>query len=307
MAVDDLSLTVKAGEIVGLLGPNGAGKSTTMRMIAGCLPPSCGSVRVGGYDVVREPLSAKSRLGYLPEGAAMYGEMTVTGFLRFVAEVRGFSGRAKAKRVDEIIERCHLSDVRHQSIATLSKGYNQRTCLAQCIIHDPGYLIMDEPTGGMDPNEATDVRNTIRELGSGKGILVTTHILEEADAICTRIVVMMKGRFVFDGTTGSLRALRPVHGAARATVRSDDLQRLLLDMRDVPRVTGVVVVDKWGDEITFRAHVEEPHVGIEIGVLERLLERGYSIQSFRLEEADLYEAFREATQARTGGAARFDG
>ncbi len=203
-AVDGISFTVERGEVVGFLGPNGSGKSTTMRMITGYYAPDSGRVSVGGHDVVESPLEAKRLIGYLPENAAAYADMTVKGFLGFAAEVRGLSGARKASAIDRAVERCFLGGVLHQTIDTLSKGYKHRTCLAQALIHDPEVLILDEPTDGLDPNQKHEVRNLIRELGKTKAVVFSTHILEEVDAACTRAIIIDRGRVVAQGTPDEL-------------------------------------------------------------------------------------------------------
>ena len=203
-AVDGISFSVERGEVVGFLGPNGSGKSTTMRMITGYYAPSAGKVSVGGHDVVDSPLEAKRLIGYLPENAAAYTDMSVHGFLGFAAELRGLAGDAKRKAVARAVERCFLSSVLHQSIDTLSKGYKHRTCLAQALIHDPEVLILDEPTDGLDPNQKHEIRNLIRELGRTKAVVFSTHILEEVDAACTRAIIIDRGRIVAQGTPDEL-------------------------------------------------------------------------------------------------------
>ncbi len=203
-AVDGLSFTVERGEVVGFLGPNGSGKSTTMRMITGYYTPDSGRVTVGGHDVVEAPLEAKRLIGYLPENAAAYSDMTVQGFLRFAAEVRGLTGQARQQAVNKAVERCFLESVLYQTIDTLSKGYKHRTCLAQALIHDPEVLILDEPTDGLDPNQKFEVRNLIRELGKTKAVVFSTHILEEVDAACSRAIIIDRGRIVAQGTPDEL-------------------------------------------------------------------------------------------------------
>jgi ABC-2 type transport system ATP-binding protein len=203
-AVDGISFSVERGEVLGFLGPNGAGKSTTMRMVTGFMPPTAGRISVGGHDVVESPLEAKRLIGYLPENAASYPDMTVHGFLNFVAELRGLQGDARRKAVHRVVELCFLESVLGQSIDTLSKGYRHRTCLAQALIHDPDVLIMDEPTDGLDPNQKHEVRNLIRELGKTKAIVFSTHILEEVDAACTRAIIIDRGRIVASGTPDEL-------------------------------------------------------------------------------------------------------
>src|SRR5437870_4751432 len=213
-AVDDISFTVERGEVLGFLGPNGAGKSTTMRMITGFMPPTAGRVTVGGYDVGESPLEAKRLIGYLPENAAAYPDMTVKVFLEFAAALRRLEGETRRKAVRRVVELCFLDSVLHQSIDTLSKGYRHRTCLAQAIIHDPDVLIMDEPTDGLDPNQKHEVRTLIREMGENKAIIFSTHILEEVEAACTRAIIIDRGRIVANGTPDELKARSERAGAA---------------------------------------------------------------------------------------------
>jgi len=222
-AVDGVSFAVERGEVLGFLGPNGAGKSTTMRMITGFFPPTSGRVTVGGHDVAEAPLQAKRLIGYLPEAAPSYQDMTVQGFLSFAAELRGLDGDARKKAVGRAVERCFLASVLHQSIDTLSKGYKHRTCLAQALIHDPEVLILDEPTDGLDPNQKHEVRNLIRELGKSKAIIFSTHILEEVDAACTRAIIIDRGRIVASGTPDELG--RPLDEVFRRLTLPDTVQR----------------------------------------------------------------------------------
>ena len=222
-AVDDISFTVERGEVLGFLGPNGAGKSTTMRMVTGFMPPSAGKVSIGGHDIVDSPLEAKRLMGYLPENAASYPDMTVHGFLKFTAELRGLRGEARKKAVQHVVELCFLESVLQQSIDTLSKGYRHRTCLAQALIHDPEVLIMDEPTDGLDPNQKHEVRNLIRELGKTKAIVFSTHILEEVDAACTRAIIIDRGRIVASGTPDELG--RPLDEVFRRLTLPDTVKQ----------------------------------------------------------------------------------
>lgn len=204
-AVRGISFSVKKGDVLGFLGPNGAGKTTTMRMITGFLPPSSGTATICGFDITEDPVEAKRRIGYLPENAPGYESMTVTDFLGFTAEVRGYRGEEKKDRIEAAIRRCHMEKVRHQTIGTLSKGFRQRSCFAQAILHDPPVLIMDEPTDGLDPNQKHVVREMIREMAPQKVIIVSTHILEEVDAVCTRAIIIANGTIVANGTPAELR------------------------------------------------------------------------------------------------------
>jgi gliding motility-associated transport system ATP-binding protein len=222
-AVDGISFAVGRGEVVGFLGPNGSGKSTTMRMITGYYAPTAGTVSVGGHDVVASPLEAKRLIGYLPENAAAYPDMSVHGFLEFAAELRGLAGGAKRKAVAQAVDRCFLDSVLRQSIDTLSKGYRHRTCLAQALIHDPEVLILDEPTDGLDPNQKFEIRNLIRELGRSKAVVFSTHILEEVDAACTRAIIIDRGRIVAQGTPDELG--RPLDEVFRRITIPDTVKK----------------------------------------------------------------------------------
>src|SRR5436190_737306 len=225
-AVDGVSFSVERGEVLGFLGPNGAGKSTTMRMITGFIPPTEGKVTVGGFDMVENPIPAKRLIGYLPENAPAYTDMTVYGFLAFAAEIRGLRGDAKKKAVNRVVEMCFLENVLHQSVETLSKGYRHRTCFAQSIIHDPDVLVLDEPTDGLDPNQKHEVRGLIRRMGEKKAIIFSTHILEEVDAACTRAIIIDRGQIVANGTPAELRAKSDVAGAVVVRVSGVGLGEL---------------------------------------------------------------------------------
>ena len=205
-AVDDLSFRVQQGEVLGFLGPNGAGKSTTMKMITGFLAPTAGTALVQGHDVTRAPIAVKAAIGYLPEGAPAYPDMTPRGFLGFVAGIRGFDGAERRKRVAAAMAMTQLEDVALQPIDTLSKGFKRRVGLAQALLHDPSVLILDEPTDGLDPNQKFEVRKLITEMSAEKSIIISTHILEEVDAVCSRAMIIAAGRIVIDGTPAELAA-----------------------------------------------------------------------------------------------------
>ena len=218
IAVDNISFEVKKGEVLGFLGPNGAGKSTTMRMITGYFPQTSGTILIDGVDALAEPISAKSKIGYLPENAPLYTDMTVTGFLKFCAQMRGLSGAEVSAGVRRAIDLCFLDAVRHQSIDTLSKGYRHRTCFAQAIIHDPQILILDEPTDGLDPNQKHEMRRLIRRMGEEKAIIFSTHILEEVDAACSRAMIIDQGRVQADGKPDELRSKDPAAGTITVSI-----------------------------------------------------------------------------------------
>lgn len=219
-AVQDVSFEVNKGDVLGFLGPNGAGKTTTMRMITGFLPPTSGSAEVCGHNVAEDPVAAKQQIGYLPENAPSYESMTVFDFLKFAAEMRGYRGNERRQQAEAAIGKCHLESVRRQTIATLSKGFRQRTCFAQAILHDPAILIMDEPTDGLDPNQKHVVRKMIKSMAPEKAIIISTHILEEVEAVCTRAIIIAEGKIVANGTPDELKA-------RSKTGRLDDVFRSL--------------------------------------------------------------------------------
>lgn len=235
-AVERISLSVEKGEVLGFLGPNGAGKSTTMKMIAGFLEPDAGSAKICGIDVQTEPKRAKAALGYLPEGAPAYADMTPGAFLSFIAEIRGYDPSDIRSRVAAAIARAGLEDVVEQRIETLSKGFKRRVGIAQAILHDPPVLIMDEPTDGLDPNQKHHVRELIREMAAHKAIIVSTHILEEVEAVCTRAVIINKGRVVADGTAEELLARAPGYGTIAVRVKAADADRIAKALSNFARV-----------------------------------------------------------------------
>jgi len=299
VAVDDLSFTVDRGEVMGFLGPNAAGKSTTMRMITGFLPPSSGSASIGGSDIVKDSRKARKKIGYLPENAPAYPDMTVIGFLDFIAGIRGFFGREKGRRIEEILERCFLTEVRYQPIDTLSKGFKQRVCFAQSIIHDPEYLIMDEPTDGLDPNQKHEVRAMIREMSRDKTIILSSHILEEVDEVCTRAIIIANGRIVADDTPGGLRARSPLHGAIRLTIRKKkEKESALKDIDHLPDVIRTEVIDETESDMVLRIYPVKDSESSTDPILRHLLEKEFSVEAFSVEEGRLDDVFRMVTKAK---------
>jgi ABC-2 type transport system ATP-binding protein len=218
VAVNNLSFSVGKGEVLGFLGPNGAGKSTTMRMVTGYYPPTQGSISICGLSMLDNPVEAKRKLGYLPENAPLYTDLSVRGFLKYAAELRGIRGAELRSSVDRAIQTCFLEKVAHQSLETLSKGYRHRTCLAQSLLHDPEVLILDEPTDGLDPNQKHEVRQLIKRMGSDKVIIFSTHILEEVEAACTRAIIIDQGKVVADGTPDDLKAQAKRAGSVNVAI-----------------------------------------------------------------------------------------
>jgi ABC-2 type transport system ATP-binding protein len=284
-AVDGISFSVERGEVLGFLGPNGAGKSTTMRMVTGFMPPTSGRVSIGGHDVAESPLEAKRLVGYLPENAASYPDMTVKGFLDFTAELRGLQGIKKKHAVARVVELCFLHTVLNQSIDTLSKGYKHRTCLAQALVHDPQVLIMDEPTDGLDPNQKHEVRNLIRELGKDKAIVFSTHILEEVDAACTRAIIIDRGRIVANGTPEELRGMSELSGAVTLQARGATLERLS-SLGRVESLNGA-----------FRIYPSDKSKAAELAkaVVELVNLHGWKVEGMYTERGELDEVFRRIT------------
>ena len=294
IAVDGVSFQVSRGNVLGFLGPNGAGKSTTMKMITGFIAPDAGSVVVGGDDISLHPVEVKRRIGYLPEGAPLYGEMTVEGFLGFVAEIRGYRGPERSQRMDRAVELVSLGSVIDKPIETLSKGFKRRVGLAQAILHDPQVLILDEPTDGLDPNQKHDVRELIRSMAADKIIVLSTHILEEVDAVCDRAIIIADGRIVSDGTPAELEARSRLHNAVSITVRGKQVDGIRDDLAGLDGVRGVDVVEEGGECMRFQVFPKGEAAIIEqVGQLVR--ERGWEIEEMRVERGKLDEVFRRVT------------
>src|SRR5437764_10572325 len=251
-AVDGIAFTVERGEVLGFLGPNGAGKSTSMRMITGFIPPTAGTVSVGGFDIVENPIEARRLIGYLPENAPAYTDMTVHGFLNFAAEIRGLRGDAKKKAVNRVVEMCFLETVLHQSVETLSKGYRHRTCFAQSIIHDPDVLVLDEPTDGLDPNQKHEVRGLIKRMGEKKAIIFSTHILEEVDAVCSRAIIIDRGKIVANGTPAQLRQKSDWAGAVTLRVTGVNGSTVNTKLSQLPGVKRTALLKEEESRVTIR-------------------------------------------------------
>jgi ABC-2 type transport system ATP-binding protein len=295
VAVDRVSFTVERGEVLGFLGPNGAGKSTTMRMITGFIPPSEGRVTVGGFDMVNDPIPAKRLIGYLPENAPAYADMTVTGFLGFIAELRGLHGDAKKKAVQRVIEMCFLESVRFQSVDTLSKGYRHRTCFAQSILHDPDVLVLDEPTDGLDPNQKHEIRNLIRRMGERKAIIFSTHILEEVEAVCSRAIIIDRGQIVANGTPEQLKQKSDVAGAVLLVVRGVGGAQLVERLGAVPNARRASIVKEEPGKVWARVYPKNQNQNGDLarGVLAAA--SAWQVEELHTEEGRLDEVFRTIT------------
>jgi len=295
VAVDNLSFTVKEGEVLGFLGPNGAGKSTTMKVITGFLSPTSGSVTIDGNDISQQSLKAKSLIGYLPEGAPSYGDMTTIEFLRFIAQVRGFRGEEIDKRVKHVITEVALEAVREQSIETLYKGFKRRVGLAQAIMHDPKVLILDEPTDGLDPNQKHHVRELIKNLAKDKIVIISTHILEEVTAVCTRAIIIAKGCIVADGTPAELESRSRYHQAIKVTLTDEhDLSA------DLNGLANVETVEASEDERLSYTIVAKDGHSIFSQVSEIAQDKQWPVSEFHVERGQLEDVFRNVTQQAEG-------
>lgn len=296
-AVDNVSFSVERGEVLGFLGPNGAGKSTTMRMITGFIPPTDGTVTVGGYNMAEQPIPAKRLIGYLPENAPSYTDMTVYGFLGFCAELRGLRGDAKRKAVLRAVELCFLEPVLHQSVDTLSKGYRHRTCFAQSIIHDPEVLVLDEPTDGLDPNQKHEVRQLIKRMGEKKAIIFSTHILEEVDAACSRAIIIDRGRIVANGTPEELRQKSELSGAVSVRVLGVPADLVKQRLSEVPGARKAAIVKAQENMVWARAYPKHKAANGELArlVAELSMKEGWKIEELHTEEGRLDDVFRSIT------------
>ncbi|MBF0279222.1 MAG: ATP-binding cassette domain-containing protein [SAR324 cluster bacterium] len=294
-AVDNISFDVEKGEILGFLGPNGAGKSTTMKMITCFIPPSSGTAKVCGHDILKNPLKVRENVGYLPESAPSYHEMLVEEFLLFAGEMRGLKGSELHNHVDRVLDQTSLQEVRFQMIDTLSKGYRQRTCLAQSLLHDPPVLILDEPTDGLDPNQKHEVRTLIKRISEKRAILVSTHILEEVEAVCSRAIIIADGKVVADGTPEDLLARSSFHNAISLTVKKSDPEGLLSKLQNIPGVQSAQVLNaEAGASASFILFPKQGQI-ILSGVEQFIQEQQLQVEQLYSEKGRLDEVFRKVT------------
>ena len=291
-AVDGISFTVAKGEVLGFLGPNGAGKSTTMKMITGFLEPTVGSAEVCGFDVGGQPIQVKRRIGYLPEGAPAYGDMTPLGFLGFCADVRGLKGADRKAKIEAAIARTTLGGVLYQPIDTLSKGFKRRVGLAQALLHNPEVLILDEPTDGLDPNQKHEVRTLIESMARDKAIIISTHILEEVDALCSRAIVIAGGKIVADGTPAELEARSRLHNAVTVRLKKSAVPAARKALADIPGAAGIEEADGTLTVLAQRRKAILPAVS------QALRDADIAVDEIRLERGRLDEVFRDITDPK---------
>jgi ABC-2 type transport system ATP-binding protein len=301
VAVNDVTFTVEKGQVLGFLGPNGAGKSTTMRMVTGYFRPTSGSVKIGGIDMQDDPENAKRSIGYLPENAPLYSDMTVASFLGFCAELRGLTGAARSKAIDRVLDLCFLEGVRNQSVDTLSKGYKHRTCFAQSIIHDPEVLILDEPTDGLDPNQKHEVRALIKRMGENKAIIFSTHILEEVEAACSRAIIIDRGIVVADGTPDELKAKGPGAGSVRINIQKAtgaEIRKAIEQINGIDRVEPLKSDDQGFSGRVFPSKGRrKAELAREISALVGT--KAWALEELHQEEGKLDEVFRAITRSES--------
>ena len=295
-AVDDISFQVTQGEVLGFLGPNGAGKSTTMKMITGFLTPTGGNVIVDGLNIVQKPIEVKQRIGYLPEGAPAYPDMTPASFLEFVAQVRGLRGANKRNQIENTIRQVNLESVLHQSIDTLSKGFKRRVGLAQAILHDPEVLILDEPTDGLDPNQKHEVRTLIKNMAREKVIILSTHILEEVHAVCTRAIIIAEGKILADGTPAELEAKSQSHNAVTMTlyINTNKAAQIRQSLLNLPGVENLETLLEDNSMLSYKIF-PKAHCSI-IGEISQLARnQRWKVEELHVDKGRLDEVFRSIT------------
>ena len=292
VAVDNISFTVERGDVLAFLGPNGAGKSTTMKMITGFLAPDFGNITVDNLDVALHPIQVKSRIGYLPEGIPLYREMPVLSFLKFAGKIRGLKNRALEASITEVVSALQLDDVLQQTISTLSKGYQRRVGLAQALLNDPDVLILDEPTDGLDPNQKSQIRLLLRKLSVNKAIILSTHNLEEVNAVCNKVIIIHKGSIVFTGTPGELIELSDSHNAVCIEFEKPVPADVMAKLQNLPQVSRIENIGEEGTGIRLfsrdrRSIVDE---------VNQIVRHDDSIRTFSIDQGNLDDVFRNLTE-----------
>ncbi len=295
-AVDNISFRVKKGEVLGFLGPNGAGKSTTMKMVTGFLSPTSGTVTVDGFDIVQNPIAVKQKIGYLPEGAPAYPDMTPASFLDFIAQIRGLSGKEKLNRIADTVTRVNLEAVLHQPIETLSKGFKRRVGLAQAILHDPEVLILDEPTDGLDPNQKFEVRNLIKNMAQEKIIILSTHILEEVHAVCSRAIIIADGKILADGTPADLEARSKYHNAVTISLQAeanqaDSIRQALLKL---PSVHKLETLTETSSFLSYQVFPKK-NQSVVGEISQQARKKQWKVEELHVDRGRLDEVFRSVT------------
>lgn len=289
-AVNDISFMVEKGEVLGFLGPNGSGKSTTMKMIAGFLNPTSGTARVAGFDVTKHPIEVKKRIGYLPEGAPAWPDMTPSTLLKFCAAVRGYNGKEASVRISEAVAKTQLSTVLEQPIETLSKGFHHRVGLAQALLHNPDVLILDEPTDGLDPNQKHEVRELIKQMSGEKSIIISTHILEEVGAVCTRAIIISNGGIVSDGTPDELAAKSPRHNGVLVSISGarEPAKKVLSEISEISSI------EEEGENNLFLMSKNQASIVAVVGATLR--KSKIDVVEIHVERGHLDDVFRAVTQ-----------
>ena len=292
VAVDDLTFSVQRGEVLGFLGPNGAGKSTTMKMIAGYLDPDHGSVEIDGINMASKPIEAKRKLGYLPEGIPLYGDMPVQSFLTFIAEIRGIPRSRLANRIGEVVSDVQISDVLAQPIHTLSKGYKRRVGIAQALMHDPSALVLDEPTDGLDPNQKDQIAALIEKISEKKAIILSTHILTEVQSVCNRVIIIDRGRVVADQSPDAMAEMSEFHNALRIQVSNRSREEIENRLRGIDDVADVLYIKSNG---SFRLISKNGHSLVDQvwGIAQS---SGWNIRTLSEEKGELEDVFRQLTR-----------
>lgn len=289
-AVDGVSLSVDKGDVLGFLGPNGAGKTTTMRMIMGYLPVTSGEIFIDGINLHENPVAARQKIGYLPEGGPLYNDMTPASFLKFIGEIRGIRGNDFKNRLDYVVQNLNISNILNQNIDTLSKGYKRRVALAQAILHDPEILILDEPTDGLDPNQKSEVRELIKLMAKDKSIIISTHILEEVQAICNRAIIIANGHIVGSGTPEELSRTSPGHNSVVIKLHTPPVDKLI---GDIMKIKDVDTINMEGEATI----IVFPKKGLPIQpqISEIIRTKKYPVEEIFKKTGSLDDAFKSLT------------